>query len=399
MKEALFSRIDELQENMSRMSDEIFDKPEVGFEEYFASEMLADYMRKNGFQVQMPLGSLKTAFRAEFDNGDGPSVGLLCEYDALPQMGHACGHHMQGPSICGAAVAMKETMEKEKISGKIIVYGTPAEEGGGGKIIMLSEGYMKDIDVALMMHGAPMTCVDVKSMAQISFDVHFFGKAVHAALQPENGRSALDALILAFNGVEFLREHVPDTCRMHYTVTELPGPANVVHESAKGKFCMRCYNSVYLHEQLIPRFKEVIRGASIMTGTTYEITPGLQFEAKIPDYALNDLMMENAKMLDMPNIQPPREKTGSSDFGNVMYEVPGCCIRSAFVPAWATNHSQTFLDYGKTPDAHKAAVNGAKVVAGTAYDLLTSPEIFKAVVEEFKNTKEKLAAEGAGTGH
>ena len=388
MKQKLLEYIDQLRPEAEKMADEIFDRPELAKEEYFASKLLEDYLEKNGFQVTRGLGRLETAFRAEYQSGSGNGIriGLLCEYDALEKLGHGCGHHMQGPCICAAAVALKAVLGGT-CDFHLIVYGTPAEEGGGGKITMLQDGYLKDIDVALMMHGSPMTCVDVRSMANASFKAVFSGKSAHAALKPEDGRSAFDALILSFNGLEFLREHIREDSRIHYTVAELPGPSNVVPSRAVGSISVRSYNSVYLHEELIPRVKDVMRGAAIMTGTTCEITQGSSLEAKIPVLKLNDLVMDNARLVNAPNIQEPRKKTGSSDFGNVMYELPGCCIRIAFVPDGTSSHTQTFVDYGKSAEAHDAIAHAAKILAGTSYDLISQPEVMREIREEFERNK------------
>ena len=392
MKEALFSSVDRQREALCAMADDIFDHPEIGFEEHHAVELLTGYLKQEGFAVKIGLGSLPTAFRAEYVAGDGSGarIGLLCEYDALKKIGHACAHHLQGPSILAAAAALKENLS-DADNCRIIVYGTPAEEGGGGKITMLDEGFMADIDVALMMHGSPTTCTDVRSMACVEANVIFHGKSAHAALKPDAGRSAFDALLLTFQGIEFLREHILEDSRMHYTVSELPGPANVVPDTAKGTFSLRSYNSAYLNGTIRPRFEDIVKGAALMAGVTYELSYDRALDSKVPVLALNDIVMENAKAVNAPTLRPPREKTGSSDFGNVMFRVPGSCIRIAFVPEGTSSHSQTFLDYGKTQDAHDALVYAAKILAGTAWDMIKTPEKLAAVKAEFKATKEKMA--------
>jgi amidohydrolase len=385
MKEKLYSVVDRLAPKLIDISDQIFDKPELAFEEVFASKLLCDALQEEGFKVEYGLGSLKTAFRAVYKSGEGgPNIGLLAEYDALP-MGHACGHQMQGPAIIGAAVALKETLRD--IPYNLIVYGTPGEEGGAGKLIMLNEGYIKELDVALMMHGGPATQVDVKSMAMKSIDVSFKGKSAHAALKPDQGRSAFDALLLTFQGVEFLREHVLEDTRMHYTVLDAGGPANVVPAYAKGSFYLRSYNSKYL-ESVNDRFYNIVKGAALMTDTEYEIVndPLMNRESKVPVHSLNKIIMDNAKAVDAPNRKSAREKTGSTDFGDVTYVLPGACLRMAFVPDGTSSHSQAYLDAGKTEAAHKAIVYSAKILAATAYDLIAEPEKLYEVKKEFKET-------------
>ncbi len=389
MKDKIFDYLDSIKAKMTGMSDYIFDNPECDFKEYKAAEVLTDYLNNNGFKVEKALCGLETSFRAVYENGTGgPSIGLLCEYDAIENVGHACGHHMQGPAIIATAVALKETYKNKPY--KLVVYGTPAEETIGGKIIMVENGCFKDIDVALMFHGSPTTTTDIKCLALSTFTVKFSGKSAHAAIQPESGRSALDALLLSFNAIEFLREHVKEDTRMHYTVTNAGGPDNVVPATAVGTFGLRSYNRAYL-DTVIERFKKIIEGASLMTGTTYEIIPDRPFDSKIPVLKLNEILMENAKLVSAPTIRPAREKTGSTDFGNVMYNIPGSCIRIAFVPEGTSSHSQEFLDAGKSEDAHNAVLLAAKILSATCYDLISNEELLKSVQEEFINKKNELS--------
>lgn len=387
MKTKIFNEVESIKNELFEMSDLIFDNPEMKFEEKFASNLLCEYLEKNGFKVEKGLGSLETAFKAKYSRGQSKyNIGLLCEYDAL-SIGHACGHQMQGPAILGAALAIKNTLIDEDYN--LIIYGTPAEEGGGGKIKMLEEGYMKELDLALMMHGGPATQVDVKSMAASSRTVTFKGKSSHAALKPEAGRSALDALLLTFNGIEFLREHVLEDTRMHYTIAESPGPANTVPSKAIGEFSIRSYNSKYL-DSLVKRFDNIVKGAALMTETEYEIVETRRLESKVPAYILNDLIMKNAELVDAPRIKPAREKTGSTDFGNVTYLIPGAVIRMAFVPEGTSSHSQEFLDAGKSEKAHMAIENSAKILAGTVYELIESPNLIDKIKNEFDEIKSKM---------
>ena len=384
MKEKIGTFLEGERKRLCSMSDAIFDRPEMAFKEAFASGLLEDYLEEKGFTVQRGLGSLPTAFRAEYQNGEGgPSIGLLCEYDALPQ-GHACGHQMQGPSIVGAAYAIKELLKDKPY--KLIVYGTPAEEGKGGKVIMLEDGFLQDMDVALMMHGGPATQTDIHSMAKISAKVTFHGKSAHAALKPEAGRSALDALLLSFQGIEFLREHVKEDTRIHYTVLDAGGPCNVVPQAATGDFGIRSYDSAYLDE-LIRRFENIIKGAALMTETTEEIHYGKRIEGKIPVFKLNELLMKNAEYYDAPNRQPDRKKTASTDFANVMYRIPGACIRIAFVPPGTSSHSQEFVDAGKTQEAHEAVLLAAKILAASAVQMVMEPQLLQDIKEEFASRR------------
>ena len=384
IRQALTAYLPEL----TAMADQIYDLAEPGMEEFQSSKLLAEYLQNHGFTVEMGIAGLPTAFRAVYEQGEGgPSFGFLAEYDALKNIGHACGHHMQGPSIIGAALALRDTCKEQ--SYKIVVYGTPAEETIGGKIIMQEKGCFKDIDIALMMHAAPSTCVDLRCMALECFYVNFHGVESHAAMSPDKGKSAFDAALLSFQGIEFLREHVKEDSRMHYTVLDAGGPSNIVPGRTRAEYTLRSYSTDYLENVIVPRFYDIIKGACLMTGTTYDIERSYPFKAKIPCITLNDLIMENAGQFDAPQITGPRDKTGSTDFGNVMYDVPGCCIRTAFVPEGTSAHSKEYLDAGKTDKAHAALRSGSEILAGTCVDILENPELLQKIKEEFQERKKK----------
>ena len=385
MKENLYQLIEEQREKLWAMADQIHDDPEYDGEEYHAAALLEDYLEQNGFAMERGLGQWSTAFRATWSQGEGgPRIGLLCEYDALRGLGHGCGHHMQGPCICGTAVALKNAGFTQPFS--LVVYGTPAEETRSAKVTMWEDGCFRDIDVALMMHGGPDTCVDEKSLALTNYIVEFKGQGAHAALAPEKGRSALDALLLAFQGVEFLREHVREDTRMHYTITESPGPTNVVPARAVGEFSLRSYSREVLNG-VCRRFEQIIQGAALMADVDYEITREKSLDNKVPCLALNDIIMDNARACGAPGIAPPRKKTGSTDFGNVTNHMPGCCIRVQFVPTGTSSHTQTFVDAGKTQAAHDAILYGAKTLAGTACDLICKPELVQTLWADFEQAK------------
>lgn len=370
------------------LSDQIFDLAEPGMEEVKSSALLTEYLTAHGFDVETGIAGLPTAFRAVYTQGEGgPSFGFLAEYDALKDIGHACGHHMQGPSVIGAALALRDVFQDA--SYRIVIYGTPAEETIGGKIIMQEKGCFRDINLALMIHAAPSTCVDVRCMALEDYVVTFHGVESHAAMSPEKGKSAFDAALLSFQAIEFMREHIREDSRIHYTILDAGGPANIVPGRAVAEYTLRSCDTDYLEDVIVPRFRSIIKGACLMTDTTSELERSYPFKGKIPCLALNDLMMKNANEFRAPQIAEPREKTGSTDFGNVMYEVPGCCIRIAFVPEGTSAHSQAYLDAGKSEKAHEALRFGALIMAGTCGDILEEPELLKQIQDEFAEKKGK----------
>ena len=390
MKEKLRTYIDSICGELCGLSDDIFDHPECGGEERYAVERLTTFLRDQGFTVETGIAGLATAFRAVYQVGTGgPSIGLLCEYDALKGFGHGCGHHMQGPAVLGAAAALRCCLG-EDTPAKIVVYGTPAEETSMGKTIMLREGYFRDIDIALMTHANPETNVDVKSLALRSYRVKYHGVSAHAAIKPEDGRSALDALMLACHGLECLREHVRDDVRMHYAIRETSPLSNVVPDCVEASFVIRSYSTDYI-ETLVPRLEKVLRGAAMMTETTCEIIEKSHLDSKVPSYIIHDLIMENARAVDAPQLGAPREKTGSTDFGNVLHTLPGACVRIAFVPRGTSSHSQEYLDAGKSDAAHLAVRLAAQILALTSWDVIENEGMLERIRAEFA---ENLAVMG-----
>ena len=390
MKEKLRTYIDSICGELCGLADDIFDHPECGGEERYAVDRLTKFLRDQDFTVETGIAGLPTAFRAIYQVGTGgPSIGLLCEYDALKGFGHGCGHHMQGPAVLGAAAALRRCLG-EDTPAKIVVYGTPAEETSMGKTIMLREGYFRDIDLALMTHANPETNVDVKSLALRSYRVRFHGVSAHAAIKPEDGRSALDALMLACHGLECLREHVRDDVRMHYAIRETSPLSNVVPDFVEASFVIRSYSTDYI-DTLVPRLKKVLQGAAMMTETSCEIIEKSHLDSKVPSYILNDRIMENARAVDAPQLGAPREKTGSTDFGNVLHTLPGACVRIAFVPRGTSSHSQEYLDAGKSDAAHLAVRLAAQILALTSWDVIADEELLERVRLEFA---ENLATMG-----
>lgn len=382
--------VDEQAPELTKMADTIFDHPEIGPHEVFASKLLTDYLESHGFAVTRGVGGLETAFRAVWKNGEGgPNMGLLCEYDALPGMGHGCGHQMQGPGILGAAVAIQKAAGTRPFT--LTVYGTPGEENISGKYIMIQNGCtFEELDVALMMHGGPATQTDIKCLANAEYDLIYHGKAAHAALKPEAGRSSLDAMCLAFHGMECLREHVTDDVRLHYNITDGGGTAaNVVPSLTKAQVMVRA-NTVKAVKELMVRLEKIFQGAAMMTETTVEAKVGKILDNKIPNLQLNDVLMKYARELQAPNCQPPRQRTGSTDFANVMHRVPGSCIRVAFVPDGTSSHSPEFIAAGKSEEAHRAVVFGAKILADTVLELIDDPAELASIQKEFRD---RLAAE------
>lgn len=386
MKNKVFECIERHQGELTQIADYFFDHPELGHSEFEASAMTAKYLEEHGFTVERNVANIPTAIRGTFESmSGGPSIGFLCEYDALRGIGHACAHHLQAPTMLGAAVALKEQLGG-KVPFKLVVYGTPDEENtvSPGKVQMIEAGCFRDIDVALIMHGGQDTTTDLRTRAATMYELTYHGKSAHAAVAPDAGRSALDGLQMAFHGLEFMREHVVDDARIHYTILSVGGqPVNVVPQYAQGSVFLRAINNKYL-EEMCQRFEQIAQGAALMTQTTMEWKRVMTLRARIPIMPLVDLFYANAESAKADRIEKPRKKVGSTDFGNVQQVVPGIGFRVAFAPHDSASHSQTWLDYGKSAEAHKAICDGAKIAAGIAVDIINDTSLLPKIREAWQ---------------
>ena len=255
---------------LTDIAHDIFCHPELAYEEIYSSKRLASFLENQGFQITWKTAGIDTAFTATWGNGS-PRLGFLAEYDALPEIGHACGHNLLGTGVCAAACALKNAMETSKTPGTILVYGCPAEEIMSGKIVMTKAGVFDDLDVAVMWHPFDRNRISNDIwQAQDVKNYTFHGVSAHASRSPEEGRSALDAAELMNIGVNYLREHVPDDVRMHYAYIDNHIPANVVPDTAKTNYFIR--SSLRSRtEDASRRVDDCARGAALMTGTSVDI--------------------------------------------------------------------------------------------------------------------------------
>lgn len=389
MKNTLISTAESLSPELFQLSDYIWDHPEVGYQEVEACRVLTQRLTQDGFQVETGVGGLPTAFRAVYQQGHGgPSIGLLAEYDALPGLGHGCGHHMQGPALLLCAETLQAVLKEQ--SYRLVFYGTPAEEVAPAKQTMWDNGCFRDIDVALMVHASVNTACDESSLASMNYTVTFHGTAAHPGLFPERGRSAFGALQLAFHGMDLMRAHVPDDVRLHYACTDPGAPANGIPAVASGKFLLRCRNSFSYLQELRERFFNVVKGAALMTDTTYEIDKGVVWPNKIPALVLNENVMANAAAVGCPDIAPPRVRTGTTDFACVLQHVPGVCLRIKMVDPPASSHTPEFTAAGRTQSAHNAILKSAQALACSCADMICDPELLPKIQADYVQRQKLL---------
>lgn len=378
LKETILRTVETNQAELFAMACEMFDRPECGREEVHASGLLTGFLEQKGFTVERGVGGLATAFRATWEQGSGgPSIGFMMEYDALRDLGHACGHHLQGPTCIGAALALREAV---KGPFKLVLYGTPDEESRGGKIEMVNNGCFRDIDVIFSHHTKSKTCVSQASMALAPHQVTFHGTPAHAAVSPWEGRSALDALMLAFHGLEIMREHVKDGCRIQYTILERTGPANIIHAQARAHITLRSGDRFYL-EEMQQRLVDILEGACRMTGTTYELTRLPVYWNMIRIEALRDRALAIAEELGAEQIAYNESSLFSStDVGNVSWVVPNLNLNTYYCDY--SEHTVEYLNNGKTEKARASMHSGSQIMALTALELIEDPAFLAKVRTE-----------------
>ncbi|MCK4896103.1 MAG: amidohydrolase, partial [Candidatus Heimdallarchaeota archaeon] len=280
MKEKVSSFIDENKELLLAVSKEIFDNPELGFEEFIASKLLAEKLQEEGFETKLGVADLETAIHAIHpDISDGPVVAILAEYDALPGLGHGCGHNLIAAAGLGASLALGSI--KKELPGKLVFMGTPAEEGGGGKVFMIDAGLFKTVDAAMMFHPSPIyTMVGRGGLAITQVNIEFQGKSSHASAQPEQGINALDAVIQTFNGINALRQHITQDARIHGIITHGGIKPNIVPDFASASFYIRALDTEYC-EELLTKIENCAKGAALSTGAKLTFTKiGLSYKAR-----------------------------------------------------------------------------------------------------------------------
>ena len=284
---------------LTDIAHDIFCHPELAYEETYSSKRLASFLENQGFQITWKTAGIDTAFTATWGNGS-PRLGFLAEYDALPEIGHACGHNLLGTGVCAAACALKNAMETSKTPGTILVYGCPAEEIMSGKIVMTKAGVFDDLDVAVMWHPFDRNRISNDIwQAQDVKNYTFHGVSAHASRSPEEGRSALDAAELMNIGVNYLREHVPGDVRMHYAYIDNHIPANVVPDTAKTNYFIRA-SLRSRTEDASRRVDDCARGAALMTGTSVDIELVKSCREMKINRALTELYYEAMTKIDTP---------------------------------------------------------------------------------------------------
>ena len=377
------------------LSKDVHAHPELNYEEYYSSNALAGFLENHDLKVERGIGGVETAFRATIPGGAGagPTIAVLAEYDALPEIGHGCGHNLIAMAAMGAALGLQANAQD--LPGRIEIIGTPAEEGGGGKIRLLEAGVFDGIDATLSSHPFSNRTIvpavsprgESWSLAMVGYRYMFHGRAAHAAAAPEAGINALNAVIHLFTGIDSLRQHLRDDVRMHGVITDGGTAPNVVPEFAAANFMLRSRDGRYLSDDVVGKVMQVAEGAAAMTGSRLEVEEFYPFYENVqPNLTLAQAVGANLQALGVRLDDPIPGRPGSgasTDFGNVSQAMPAYELRYAVSETPVASHTRDMCETAITDYALSSALQVAKALSLTAGDLLRDATLVEAAKSEF----------------
>jgi len=368
-KQNVIDRVNEVSKVLLTLSHKIHANPEIAWHEFESSDAVSKTLSDHGFEVVEQVAGLPTAFRAEYGSGD-LTVALCAEYDALPALGHACGHNIIASSSVGAAIALAAVADELKI--KVVVLGTPAEEGGGGKIIMLERGAFDGIDIAALVHPGPVDVAFAEPFAVRHIAVKYSGKASHAAAYPEQGINAADAFTIAQVAIGLLRQQLPSTVRVHGVMTRGGEAPNAIPEVTEGRWYVRA-TSTKLMEETFDRIAKCFEAGAIATGCSLEIHDESQPYSEFTNHPnLNEIYKSNAESIGRVfDDNDPRIKMNraSTDLGNISKVIASIHPYIGVNSGSAVNHQKEFAAACITADADQAVLDAAKAMAMTLVDI------------------------------
>jgi amidohydrolase len=377
--------IDNYRDKVVALSHEIHEHPELKFEEHFAADLLTKAAAELGLEVEREVGGLKTAFRAEF-GGKGPAVAILAEYDALPN-GHSCGHNLIAGAALSAVAGLKSIASN--LPGRVVFLGTPAEEGGGGKIILVDKGALRGVDAAMMVHPTDVEYCTMPALATHHLKITFHGRSAHASAAPWDGSSALSAVIQTFQSVDAMRLHLRDGSRVHGIITDGGQAVNIIPERTECQFLARAKTSRYANE-IGARVLRCAEAAAMATGTRVEHMVIGGYKNMINNHSMAHRYAAHSEALGTKSIEAPDNiPTGSTDMGDVSHVMPA--IHPLFAisrPGDGNCHEDAFVAHADSKHGYDAMIRVAKAMALTAYDLLAQPELLAAAKKEFEARKE-----------
>jgi len=383
VKNSIIKEIENLTDEITATSSYLLNNPETAFKEYKASAYLSNVLEEHGFEVKKYSGELETAFLAQPKGMKAvrPVIALLAEYDALPKIGHGCGHNLIAAASLGAAVALKNV--KGEHSNGFVVVGTPAEEGGGGKVKLIEKGVFNDIDAAMMFHPAQTNIPGRGMLGRIKFSIEFHGKTAHASNSPDKGINALDALIQTFNNINSLRQTMLPQGRIHGIITHGGEAPNIIPDYAAGLFYVRG-NTIAYRDKIFDKVVSCAEAAAMAVGAKMKIKiDGPKIDPFKLNHCLQDMFKENMINLGI-KIDKDNGRRGSSDIGNLSHFIPTIHPYLAITNDDIASHSVEFRDATDKELGRSTLIAAAKLLALTSYDYLSSPDLQKCVAEEFK---------------
>lgn len=387
-REQIVKSIEESKEVYLEISHKIHEKPEIGNQEFFASETHTKILVEAGFDVTRNIAGHKTGFVArKTSSKQGPTIAFLAEYDALPGLGHACGHNIIGTTSVAAGIALAEVISET--GGEVVIFGTPAEEGGpngSAKGSFVKNGLLEGVDAALMLHPSGKTSLSTPSLAVDPLDFHFYGRAAHAAGSPEHGINALDAVIQLFNGTNALRQQLSSDVRIHGIITHGGDAPNIIPEYASARFFIRA-STWKRTEEVSTKIRNIAEGAALATGSTVKIE---RFQNEVHDFIINqsldEIVGEELSLLGEV-VNSKSGGLGSTDAGNVSHVVPTSHAYIKIGPDDLIAHTNEFREAARSPLGDHALVTGAKALALTGYRLITDKNLLEKVQNEFQQTE------------
>ncbi len=357
--------------------------PEIAFQEVKSSALLADFLEGNGFAVERGICGLPTAFRASYGSGR-PVVAFIAEFDALPGVGHACGHNIIGTASSAAGIAVRPLVCDT--GGTLLVIGTPAEEAAGGKVLMAARGAFDGLDCAMMAHPAGRNTAIAYSLACLELEVEFEGRAAHAAARPEAGLNALDAIVAAFVNIGLLRQQLRDSARIHGIITDGGQAVNVIPHHTAAELLIRAEDDDYLDEELKPKVLACFQGAAAATGCrlVHRWNEQTRYKTMRTNLALAAAYQANVEALGRTVVMPEsRRSMGSTDMGNVSQMVPAIHPSIAAAPADVPIHTAEFREFAASDMGHAALMDSAKALAMTGIDVLLDAGLRQRTATEF----------------
>jgi amidohydrolase len=381
-KQAVIEEVDRLKPELLEISRFLHAHPELSFEEYQAVDLLTRTMEQHGFSVARSVAGLPTDFTATYGSGEGSTIAFLAEYDALPGIGHACGHNLIAAGSVGAALAIKALLPQ--VPGRVLLVGCPAEEKGGGKIPLVESGVFRDADAAMLVHPSNRTEIVKRALGMRDVQVEFFGKASHAAATPHLGSNALDAVILAFTNINALRQQLRPDARIHGIITHGGKAPNIIPDHAAALFYVRALDMAYL-EEIYGRVLACFEAAAVATGTRHQVKrAGYDYHPHKVNYALAELFRRNLEALGVMVDQGPEDaELGSTDVGNVSQVVPTIQPMIAICGPSVACHMPEFAVASASPAGEEGMLLAARAMALTGLDLLRDQDALRRVKQEF----------------